>query len=143
MQVKSFYLQVNDIRRIIAPAMKISDLKSRSVCPVTSALDIIGDRWTLVIIRDLMAGRSHYKEFQHSPEGISSNILADRLSKLVGWGLVERFSPSEVMGRQAYRLTALGETLRPVLVAVSDWGLNHIEGTEKRIGENRTGGRQA
>ena len=113
--------------------MKIRNLNSRSVCPVTSALEIIGDRWTLVIIRDLMAGRSHFKEFEHSPEGISTNILADRLSKLVGWGLIEKFSSSEVMGRKSYRLTALGETLRPVLESISDWGLTHIEGTQKRI----------
>ncbi len=113
--------------------MKITNLKSRSVCPVTSTLEIIGDRWTLVIIRDLMAGRSHFKEFEHSPEGISSNILADRLSKLIGWGIIEKFSSSEVLGRQAYRLTALGETLRPVVEAISDWGLTYIEGTQKRI----------
>ena len=113
--------------------MKISELKSRSVCPLASTLEIIGDRWTLLIVRDLMAGRSHFKEFEHSPEGISTNILADRLSKLVSWGLVEKFTSSEIMGRQAYRLTALGETLRPVLESISDWGLTHIEGTEKRI----------
>ena len=113
--------------------MKISGLKSRSVCPITSTLEIIGDRWTLVIVRDLMAGRSHFKEFEHSPERISTNILADRLSKLVRWGLVEKFSSSEVMGRHAYRLTARGETLRPVLDVISNWGLTHIEGTEKRI----------
>ncbi len=80
-----------------------------------------------------MAGRSHFKEFEHSPEGISTNILANRLSKLVGWGLVEKFSSSDLLGRQAYRLTALGESLRPVLEAISDWGLTYIEGTEKRI----------
>ena len=113
--------------------MKITGLKSRSLCPVASALEIIGDRWTLVIIRDLMAGRSHFKEFEHSPEGISTNILANRLSKLVGWGLVEKFSSSDLLGRQAYRLTALGESLRPVLEAISEWGMTYIEGTEKRI----------
>ena len=80
-----------------------------------------------------MAGRSHFKEFEHSPERISTNILADRLSKLVRWGLVEKFTSSEVMGRQAYRLTPLGETLGPVLEVISNWGLTHIEGTEKRI----------
>ena len=113
--------------------MKIKELKSRSVCPVTSTLEIIGDRWTLVIIRDLMAGLTHFKEFGYSPEGISTNILADRLAKLVGWGLVEKYSSSEVMGRQAYRLTELGETLRPVVEVIADWGLTHIEGTAKRI----------
>ena len=113
--------------------MKIKHLKSRSVCPVTSTLEIIGDRWTLVIVRDLMAGRSHFKEFEHSPEGISSNILADRLAKLIDWGLIEKFSSTALLGRKAYRLTALGETLRPVLEAISDWGLAYIEGTQKRI----------
>ena len=113
--------------------MKITEIESRSVCPITSTLEIIGDRWTLVIIRDLMAGRSHFKEFEHSPEGISTNILADRLSKLVKWGLVEKFSSSEVMGRQAYRLTSLGKSLEPVVAAIADWGLTHIDGTEKRI----------
>jgi DNA-binding HxlR family transcriptional regulator len=116
--------------------MKISGLNSRSICPIASTLEIIGDRWTLLIIRDLMAGRSHFKEFECSPEKISTNILADRLSKLVGWGLIEKFSSSEVLGRQAYRLTALGETLRPVLEEISDWGLTYIEGSEKRIVAN-------
>ena len=80
-----------------------------------------------------MTGRSHFKEFEHSPERISTNILADRLSKLVSWSFVEKFTSSEIMGRQTYRLTALGETLRPMLEVIADWGLTHIEGIEKRI----------
>ncbi len=84
-------------------------------------------------IRDLMTGRSHFKDFEHSPEPISTNKLADRLMKLVIWGFVEEFSTSEIMGRQAYRLTALGEALRQRLEEISDWGLTHLERTGKRI----------
>jgi DNA-binding HxlR family transcriptional regulator len=102
----------------------------RSPCPVACALDLIGDKWTLLVIRDLACGKSHFKEFGESPEGIATNILADRLARLVTEGLVER-SPSSVQpGRDAYRLTAKGKSLGPVLRAVAKWGLANIPGTK-------------
>ncbi len=113
--------------------MKLSELNSRSVCPLASTLEIIGDRWTLLVIRDMMAGRQHFKEFEAGPERIATNILSDRLRKLLAWGLIEKFPASPVSKQKAYRLTDLGESLRPVMNAIADWGLAHIEGTEKRI----------
>src|SRR5947209_18974122 len=66
----------------------------RSPCPVAFSLDIFGDRWTLLVIRDLFFGRSRFKEFAASPEGIPTNILSDRLERLVARGIIEQI-PAE------------------------------------------------
>ncbi|MEM0915169.1 MAG: helix-turn-helix domain-containing protein [Planctomycetota bacterium] len=104
----------------------------RSCCPVACTLDLLGDRWTLLVIRDLMRGVDRYSDFAASPEKIATNILADRLDQLVAHGIAERFTPP---GRKhpRYRLTDRGHDLRPVLGAVADWGLRHIPGTEARL----------
>lgn len=104
----------------------------RSVCPVACTLDLIGDRWTLLVVRDLHCGKSHFREFLASPEGIATNVLADRLAKLVSNRLVERVAAP--VGRDAYRLTRKGNTLIPLLQQVADWGLANIRGTEMRVG---------
>jgi DNA-binding HxlR family transcriptional regulator len=96
---------------------------------VACALDVIGDRWTLLIIRDLACGKRYFKEFRASPERIATNILADRLERLVAYGLVEKYTPADPPGRDAYRLTDRGKTLEPVLRAVANWGLAQIPGT--------------
>ena len=105
----------------------------RSCCPVACTLDILGDKWTLLVIRDLFLGRSHYKEFAASPERIATNILADRLTRLMEHGLVEKFPSPEQPGRDAYRLTAKGKSLKPVLSAVTNWGLKHLPGTAAKL----------
>lgn len=105
----------------------------RSPCPVACTLDIIGDKWTLLVIRDMILGRSHFKEFLESPERIATNILADRLVKLVEWGLVEKYPSTDIPGRDAYRLTAKGQTLKPVIQAITLWGLKEIEGTSVKM----------
>jgi DNA-binding HxlR family transcriptional regulator len=105
----------------------------RSRCPVACTLDILGDKWTLLVIRDLAHGKSLFKEFCASPEGIATNILAERLQRLVAHGLVERFPLAEKPEREAYRLSAKGTTLLPILTAVAEWGLLHIPGTEARL----------
>lgn len=105
----------------------------RSPCPVACTLDLLGDRWTLLVVRDLFLGRSRFKEFMASPEGIASNILSDRLRRLHDAGLVETFPIDEEPGREAYRLTPRGRSLAPVLRAVTEWGLAHLEGTEARL----------
>jgi len=108
----------------------------RSCCPVACALDLLGDRWTLLVIRDLFFGRSRFSEFQRAPEGIATNILTDRLNLLVGHGLVER--RTEPSSRRAgYHLTDKGRSLRPVLVAVKEWGLANIDGTAALIGVSK------
>ena len=104
----------------------------RSICPVACALDIFGDRWTLLLIRDMACGKALFKEFSASPERIATNVLADRLERLVTSGLAEPFVPTNG-GRSGYRLTAKGTSLLPVLSTIADWGLRHIRGTEARL----------
>lgn len=111
----------------------MSSRPRRSPCPVACTLDVLGDRWTLLVIRDLMAGKTHYHEFQASPEGIASNILAARLQLLQDAGLVSTQPSTQRAGALAYELTDKGWSLRPVLRAVAAWGLANIRGTEVRI----------
>lgn len=106
----------------------------RSPCPVACTLDLLGDRWTLLVVRDLMLGRTRFAEFLRSPERIATNILADRLRRLVAAGLVITEASSERSGSLSYRLTERGESLRPVLESIRAWGLSHLPGTEARMG---------
>ncbi len=95
----------------------------RSPCPVACVLDICGDRWTLLVIRDLMFGRSRFKDFSASPEGIPTNILSDRLNRLLRHGLAEQVPAEDGTMRLGYRLTEKGRSLGPVLEAMRDWGV--------------------
>ena len=95
----------------------------RSPCPVACLLDICGDRWTLLVIRDLMFGRSRFKDFTASPEGIPTNILSDRLNRLLRHGLAEQVPADDGSARMGYRLTDKGRALRPVLESMRDWAL--------------------
>lgn len=100
--------------------------KHRSGCPVGIALDTIGDRWTLLVIRDLMVrGYRTFKEFRGSGEGIASNILSDRLRKLARAGIVVA-EPGQADKRTIqYRLTEKGIGLAPVLLDLLIWGARH------------------
>ena len=116
---------------------KIKAAKSpprRSPCPVSCALDLLGDRWTLLVIRDLILGKSRFKDFLASPEGIPTNILAERLKRLLTHGVVEQFGDVEGSRHLAYRLTAKGRALLPVLKAIKDWGLAWEKGTRAVLG---------
>lgn len=104
--------------------------KKRSVCPVACALDLFGDRWTLLLVRDLACGKQTFGDFHRSPERIATNVLADRLQRMVHAGLVEKFTMAQSPPREAYRLTAKGESLRPILSAVAEWGLANVPGTK-------------
>jgi len=105
----------------------------RSPCPVACALDLLGDRWTLLVIRDLMLGCRRFKDFAASPERIPTNLLSERLQRLVEHGIA-RQEPAEDGGkRMAYALTEKGEALRPVLAALRDWGLEWEPGTAVRL----------
>ncbi len=97
------------------------------------ALDIVGDRWTLLVIRDLMFGRSRFKDFSASPEGIPTNILADRLERLLRHELAEQIPAEDGTKRLAYRLTKKGRALRPVLESIRDWGLEWEPGTKAML----------
>jgi DNA-binding HxlR family transcriptional regulator len=95
----------------------------RSPCPIACSLDILGDRWTLLVIRDLILGQTRFRDFAASPEGIPTNILSERLERLQHHGIIEQIPAHDGTKRFAYRLTKKGEALRPVLKAVRDWGL--------------------
>lgn len=107
--------------------------KRRSLCPVACALDMIGDRWTLLVIRDLFLGSTRFKDFASSPESIPTNILSERLLRLRNAGVVEQIPAKDGTKRLAYQLTEKGKSLGPILVAVRDWGLEWEPGTEVKI----------
>ena len=87
------------------------------------SLDIFGDRWTLLVIRDLFFGRTRFKEFAAAAEGIPTNILTERLERLLARGIIEQIPAEDGTKRLAYRLTEKGKALRPVLKTMRDWGL--------------------
>jgi DNA-binding HxlR family transcriptional regulator len=101
----------------------VAPARRRSRCPVACSLDIFGDRWTLLIVRDLLFGRTRFKDFTASPEGIPTNILAERLERLLAHGVVEQIPAEDGTKRLAYRLTEKGKALGSVLKAMRDWGL--------------------
>lgn len=102
---------------------------ARSCCPIACTLDVIGDKWTLLVVRDLLLGRTQFKEFAASPEKIATNILSNRLSRLVDHGIAEKYPLSDSPGRGAYRLTAKGKKLAPVIKSIVKWGLENVENT--------------
>lgn len=99
----------------------------RSDCPVAASLDILGDRWTLLILRDmLLNGKSQFGELA-SEEGVATNILADRLAKLVDRGIIERVS-DEADGRKfRYRVLTPGVELLPVIAELVVWGVKNTD----------------
>jgi len=98
------------------------DAAFRSGCPIACALDLVGDRWTLLVVRDLFRGKKRFGELAASSERIPTNILADRLKRLEAAGLVAASPYSEHPPRHEYALTPAGRDLRPLLAAVADWG---------------------
>lgn len=107
--------------------MKRKELhQHRSGCPVSVSLEIFGDRWSLLIIRDLMVrGYRTFKEFQNSGEGIATNILTDRLERLERAGVVKAELDQEDARRVNYRLTGKGIDLAPVMLELLIWGARH------------------
>ena len=102
----------------------------RSTCPVACALDLVGDRWTLLVLRDLFFGKHRYEEFMASDEGIATNILSTRLQRLEQLGMVESAICPDNRRRKHYELTPLGRSFGPVIAVLANWGLEHIDGTE-------------
>jgi DNA-binding HxlR family transcriptional regulator len=101
----------------------------RSPCPIACGLDIFGDRWTLLVVRDLFFGRSRFKEMATSPEEPPTNILSERLQRLLDHGIVEQVAASDGTLHRGYQLTKKGQALRPILESIRDWGLRWEEGT--------------
>ena len=101
----------------------------RSDCPIASTLDVVGDKWTLLLIRDIgLFGKHRNKDFQEAEEGIPSNILASRLKQLVDQGLVKKRLYQERPPRYEYHLTKRGEELLPVIKSMAKWGVRNIDG---------------
>jgi DNA-binding HxlR family transcriptional regulator len=105
----------------------------RSPCPIAAALDVLGDRWTLLVLRDLLFYRkTRFAEFLDSPESISTNILAERLERLERCGLVERRRYQEHPPRDEYHPTERACELVPVLRGLIQWGKRHIPGVAQK-----------
>ena len=100
----------------------------RSECPIACSLDIVGDKWTLLVLRDLLDGKTRFREFELAPEGIPTNILTDRLRRLTSTGLAERV-PIPDSARYGYRPTDAAWELRPTLLALARWGSEHLAET--------------
>ncbi|MEE4281236.1 MAG: helix-turn-helix domain-containing protein [Pseudomonadales bacterium] len=98
-------------------------MEFRSSCPIAQSLDVIGDRWTLLIMRDaLLFQRRTFAEFASSPEHIPTNLLADRLKKLVKLGLLEKIPYQDKPLRYEYIPTDAGQKIKPLLRALRDYG---------------------
>lgn len=92
-------------------------------------LDLVGDRWTLLVLRDLFAGKQHFDELLESDERIATNVLTERLQRLQRTGMIRCEVCRDNRRRKRYELTELGRSFAPVLVSLASWGLKHIEGT--------------
>ncbi len=101
----------------------------RSPCAVACTLDLVGDKWSLLVVRDLLRGNGTYKELQNSVERIPTNILADRLRRMEEAGLITKSVYQEHPVRYTYELTEEGKDLGDVLMAFVRWGKKHIPGT--------------
>lgn len=102
-------------------------------CPIARTLDLIGERWTLLILRDLLVfDKTRFSELQEGLPGIPARVLSDRLKKLVDEGLVARRVYSEHPLRAAYHPTEKGGSLRPVLAAIAQWGMDELLTEEER-----------
>lgn len=110
----------------VMPDKRRSNAKRRSGCPVSVSLEVFGDRWSLLIVRDLMVrGYRTFKEFLQSGEGIASNVLADRLQRLESSGIIDAQRVASDNRRINYRLTAKGIDLAPVMLDLLIWGSRH------------------
>lgn len=100
----------------------------RSECPIASGLDLFGDKWTLLVLRDLLDGKRRFSEFERSPEGIPTNILTERLRRLEQAGLLARVVAGGTT-RSTYEPTEAARDLRPTLLELARWGNRHLEDT--------------
>ena len=109
--------------------LRFTEHNFRSPCTISSVLDILGDKWTLLIVRDaLFKGYTSFGQFRDSTEKIASNILSNRLDKLVSNGILTKNRNSQNGLKYDYELTETGLKLEPVLLAIGDWGFENIVG---------------
>lgn len=105
-------------------------MRKRSTCPISHTLDLLGDQWSLLVVRDLMfKGKRRYRELLTSDEGIATNILADRLRTLVAQGFVNKTRNETDRKSYVYRLTQKGRDLAPILLEMILWSGRHDPGT--------------
>jgi DNA-binding HxlR family transcriptional regulator len=102
---------------------------TRSLCAVANSLDLVGDKWTLLVVRDLLHGKHTYGELASSPERIPTNILAERLKRLESAGIIVSTPYQQHPIRYSYTLTPKGTALGDVLLAFVRWGKQHIPGS--------------
>jgi DNA-binding HxlR family transcriptional regulator len=95
--------------------------QGRSACPISTTLDMVGDRWSLLLVRDLLNGKSRFGDFLTSPEKITTSVLADRLERLAAVGVIEARPYQDNPPRHEYRLTEMGEAMLPILQEVCRW----------------------
>ncbi len=101
----------------------------RSDCPIAVTLDILGDKWTLLIVRDLLLGARRYNDFLESPEDMRTNILAERLKRLEKHGIISKDAYQHKPVRYEYSLTKKGLALLPIIKQIVKWGTTHDPGT--------------
>ncbi|NOT86244.1 MAG: helix-turn-helix transcriptional regulator [Methylococcaceae bacterium] len=106
--------------------MTTEPLNYRSLCPLSTALDLIGDKWSLILVRDMCMGKSKYGDFQNSPEAIPTNILANRLRKLESNGILVKRPYQDKPVRYEYCLTLKGAELLPVIQQLARWAHQHV-----------------
>ncbi|MDH3742137.1 MAG: helix-turn-helix transcriptional regulator [Hyphomicrobiales bacterium] len=106
-----------------------ADRPARSGCPIAATLDVVGDRWSLVIIRDMINGKARFGEFLESPERITTNVLTDRLAQMEQAGLVDRIAYQQRPPRFEYRLTGKGHALLPVVQEMCRWANRFVPDT--------------
>ena len=112
---------------------------ARSDCAIAGTLDLVGDKWSLLIVRDLLfRGELRFADLASSAEAVPTNTLADRLRRLEDGGIVARRPYSDRPLRYQYRLTERGQDLAPILDAMATWGVTHLPGT-RRIGSSPQG----
>ena len=107
------------------------------ICSIARALEVVGDRWTLLIIRDVILGHTRFDQLSDSL-GVASNVLTDRLNRLTAEGLLERVPYNERPERFEYRLTKKGRELGLVLIALMQWGDRYLSDEPPRIARRRS-----
>jgi DNA-binding HxlR family transcriptional regulator len=108
-------------------------MERRSNCPIACSLDLLGDKWSLILLRDIVVfKKTRFEEFLESPEGISTNILSDRLHRLEKAELISKAPYGTHRLRMAYQATEKGNSVKPILKEIANWGLAHIENTARK-----------
>ena len=111
------------------PETAVKGGRARSSCPIATTLDILGDKWSLVLVRDMLRGKRRYNQFCASPEGVPTNLLAARLRKLEAHGIIEKHAYQTRPVRHAYTLTPAGRALLPLLQEMCRWANSYIADT--------------